>query len=403
MGNGKGKTVLILGNGFDLAHGLPTRYSDFLNFCECVHRIHNYSNIRQLKREKKEFLEKYKFNGYIKNIMCNAIDVMTKSLPNNVTINKELDDLFSCIEKNIWYDYIIKVYLDNKTKGENWIDFESEISYIIQTIDEYTPNLTYTYEMMSKRIDVEKIEDEEKMKIFSKYLESKYLESNFTIKEVRKNLYDDLIKIIQALEIYLTFIEQMPINKTTKDIADYYDYVINFNYTHTYRNVYGNCKDFFHIHGELKHNPNNMVLGIDEYWSKEKRDNHTNFTVFKKFAQRIQKRTGISSHIWFQEIKKDYDNEGVTAEIFIFGHSLDVTDKDILYDYLESEATSVTIYCKDKETEGEYIANVIKIIGEKRLLEKVNQYPPKLKFVLQSDMVERTDNHKADSEDLVKV
>lgn len=35
----KGKTVLILGNGFDLAHGLPTRYSDFLDFCQMVEKF----------------------------------------------------------------------------------------------------------------------------------------------------------------------------------------------------------------------------------------------------------------------------------------------------------------------------------------------------------------------------
>ena len=34
-------TVLILGNGFDLAHGLPTRYSDFLNFCNSIFEIEN--------------------------------------------------------------------------------------------------------------------------------------------------------------------------------------------------------------------------------------------------------------------------------------------------------------------------------------------------------------------------
>lgn len=26
--------ILILGNGFDLAHGLPTKYTDFLEFVE---------------------------------------------------------------------------------------------------------------------------------------------------------------------------------------------------------------------------------------------------------------------------------------------------------------------------------------------------------------------------------
>ena len=26
--------ILVIGNGFDLAHGLPTRYDDFLTFVE---------------------------------------------------------------------------------------------------------------------------------------------------------------------------------------------------------------------------------------------------------------------------------------------------------------------------------------------------------------------------------
>ena len=29
----KGKTILILGNGFDLAHGLPTRHDKRMNDC----------------------------------------------------------------------------------------------------------------------------------------------------------------------------------------------------------------------------------------------------------------------------------------------------------------------------------------------------------------------------------
>ena len=51
-----------------------------------------------------------------------------------------------------------------------------------------------------------------------------------------------------------------------------------------------------------------MVLGIDEYWDKDARDYHTNFTIFKKFAQRIQKRTGIENHRYIKEIDKIYEN-----------------------------------------------------------------------------------------------
>lgn len=32
----KGKKILLIGNGFDLAHGLPTSYSFFLDFCDKI-------------------------------------------------------------------------------------------------------------------------------------------------------------------------------------------------------------------------------------------------------------------------------------------------------------------------------------------------------------------------------
>jgi hypothetical protein len=31
--------ILVIGNGFDLAHGLPTRYDDFMNFLEYCHSV----------------------------------------------------------------------------------------------------------------------------------------------------------------------------------------------------------------------------------------------------------------------------------------------------------------------------------------------------------------------------
>ena len=35
----RGKSILILGNGFDLAHNLPTKYSNFLDFCKIVDKF----------------------------------------------------------------------------------------------------------------------------------------------------------------------------------------------------------------------------------------------------------------------------------------------------------------------------------------------------------------------------
>ena len=36
--------VLILGNGFDIAHGLPTQYKDFLNFADSVFLMYYEEN-----------------------------------------------------------------------------------------------------------------------------------------------------------------------------------------------------------------------------------------------------------------------------------------------------------------------------------------------------------------------
>ena len=33
--------ILVLGNGFDIDHDLPTGYIDFLNFCNCVLDVDN--------------------------------------------------------------------------------------------------------------------------------------------------------------------------------------------------------------------------------------------------------------------------------------------------------------------------------------------------------------------------
>ena len=47
----KGKTILILGNGFDLAHGLPTKYSNFLDFCRRVEMIWIYGASNEKKND----------------------------------------------------------------------------------------------------------------------------------------------------------------------------------------------------------------------------------------------------------------------------------------------------------------------------------------------------------------
>ncbi len=336
----RGKKVLILGNGFDLAHNLPTRYGDFLDRCGIAYYFYEREQMDQ--------------------------------------------QLFYYLQNNIWYDYFQAIYVNKRIRGETWINFESEISFIIYFIDRFSKNLLETCEDLSKELNNKENEDFDKLVRFGKALQNSYVHSTKTIKYVRKKCFDDLERLTKALEMYLfDVVENKEIKKLDiiKDINP--DYIINFNYTHTYERLYSDKEEVFHIHGEcIEGDINNMVLGIDEYWSEEECDQHTNYAIFKKFVQRIRKKTGTKHIKWLNEINDIYQTEKLMSDIYIFGHSLDITDKDILQGFFTSEATRIHIYCKDKETEGELIANVIKLMGEKNLLQKVNQIPPKIEFIV---------------------
>ena len=98
--------ILVLGNGFDLDHDLPTSYMDFLNFCNYILEMDNpfSTAIEKLKPAQKNYVEKLKTCESVKNTFLSL-------LRNNHLLN----------------------YFNAKTatKGENWIDFEREIKSIV--------------------------------------------------------------------------------------------------------------------------------------------------------------------------------------------------------------------------------------------------------------------------------
>ena len=76
-----------------------------------------------------------------------------------------------------------------------------------------------------------------------------------------------------------------PVSRFSNQIQEIHpDYVINFNYTNTCEQYGINVQDICYIHGSVQ--DNNMVLGIRDIDEKD-----INSIYFKKFFQRIQKRT----------------------------------------------------------------------------------------------------------------
>jgi len=311
----KGKTILILGNGFDLAHGLPTKYSHFLDFCQRVESIWSFgtSNDKQTIADfKRMWIDNWNINESIKDTIVSEfgnrkIKISSEGIHEKTSDNPELSEIHNLLDDNIWYVYFMELYRTNCMKGENWIDFESEIRFIIKEVDQKALSLTNLWdnvikEAMDSLKDLKLQKFKGKLK-FDKYVQKKGWTSDhkITVKDFREKAFEDLERLTRALELYLVaFVEKIPISKKIPEITSLTpDYVINFNYTDTYQKVYKKGQ-IYHIHGKAdaghSAEENDMVLGIDEYWLGDERDERTNFTIFKKFSQRIQKRTGNESY-----------------------------------------------------------------------------------------------------------
>lgn len=348
-------SILILGNGFDLEHKLPTRYTDFLDYVIA----------------KKQLLD-------VKNIAIGSL-----------------------IIDNVWLEYFIALYRKGKLCGINWIDFEKEISHILKIFDEQDSNI------YNPVVNLQEINDDEKMVLFYN-LYARRIGSTDGVQEVHKqtyarlieNLYTDLDRMIRAFEIYLLEkVEVINVECISSDIQNIKaNKILTFNYTKLYERRYANEKcEIHHIHGVVQENPdeNNMVLGVDEYWEEPDCSNHTNYNIFKKFTQRILKETGFDYRNWIEQSKKSYiqhtqtrnrttwNDMGIT-DVYVFGHSLDITDEDILREFFVENCFRVHIYYKDKQKQATLIANLIKMIGESEFIEQINAVPPKIEFIRQT-------------------
>lgn len=131
--------ILIIGNGFDLAQGLPTSYDDFLNLENAIESIYNYGKKPNIDK----YIEMHNINKKIIPFVKKINDAICESKVNaNDTQsdkiysieNKKFDEFYDCIKFNIWINYFNRIR--NNIKGKNWIDFEKEISNVIKDLVE---------------------------------------------------------------------------------------------------------------------------------------------------------------------------------------------------------------------------------------------------------------------------
>lgn len=423
--------ILLIGNGFDLAHQLPTSYKDFLRFCEKVKLIYSYEG--SCREYHRQHMAGWDFDEDIKNSLLRTFETRSRDrfidadgtyLAEYTTPNSNLNDMYTLLHNNTWVDYFSKC---SSLVGENWIDFELEISKVIQSLDA----AKFQVDCGGCSTNIESSEHT-MLKAISQVSQGRFqniFKDADAICRFASFLYTELERLTRALEIYISgFINTKKISQKNPDIEKINpDYILSFNYSNTYERVYGTGKNivYNYIHGkaEIKRDLEccDLVLGIDEYLADERKDMELDFLPFKKYYQRIYKSADNTYLEWVDRIKEEDDehqriieatyqrNIDLSSEspfqkrvytgslslhypthiLYIFGHSLDVTDKDVLKKLICSENVMTKIfyhreYENDKRALARLIKNLVKIIGQDELIRKTGGRNRTIEFIPQT-------------------
>ena len=211
MGN---PNILVIGNGFDLHHGLKTNYIDFVRFCE--------------------------------------------ELSKSVKGTKGRDWVIS--------NSIIKCFIRVATENQSWIDCEKEIEIIVtiflkilsdRSVFDADPNY------IDKRFTSLEAYEFERIKLMNEFCDN--INSNTimfhkrffkTYQRINTELIIETLKrdLNNLIKLFKYYLEEKVINQSVTKLSNQIenikpDYVINFNYTNTYEHYGINRQDVCYIHG----------------------------------------------------------------------------------------------------------------------------------------------------------
>ena len=314
-------TILILGNGFDLAMKRKTSYEHFVEFANNLLPVTDIQ-LKKFLDENNINIEEYRDNFYLRFINENR-----STLGENWC---NLEIMISQLAEAIFY------FKNNKEELLRAIE-EIESGYPI----EYSDHEVVLWNIFS---DTENYLAKEFIAwtFFELYLQKGWEERdvNYSIDKFNEESINQLELLTELLEIYLSYRDYIdfeidkisPVETALNAITNISEsYVISFNYTHTpYKLFRIPIENTHYIHGEIdlnrsKSEINTMVFGIED------KGNDVNFDLipYQKYYQRVVKETGNLYEKFFISTKLSEWGAAVSKNIIVFGHSVDPLDKEI--------------------------------------------------------------------------
>jgi len=311
--------LILIGNGFDLAHGMKTGYKDFIvgYFRKCLEEAKiNFTPSRETTSKKI-------FDDELLRISINPFRQADKPIISDMDSFDKIKKLFNLegvLNNQKPISYSIKSEflssLVNNLFSKNWVDIENYyynqmIKIIYPTRSPHNPRGDVDFKKLTKlNKDFELIKLE-----LADYL--KTIHTSRTIDGLIESIYEEPLKIPHSAYPVASLGNVM---------------FLNFNYTSTPELYRKEKTDIIYIHGELddsKHNP--IIFGYgderDESYNKlEKANNPDVFTHIKSFD--YFKTNNYARLLAFLEAPFD---------LYIMGHSCGLSDRTLLSTIFEHD------------------------------------------------------------------
>lgn len=335
--------ILIVGNGFDLSHYLPTKYDHFMDVMGVIAEkdtgglpknlaeksIDEWLNLLEKTFQKREGIASPPHDMTFDELFYKTRDSKfiekTKEfyLTESVEIcAKDVLELQYRLELNCWYQYFKNHVEEIKT----WIDFEQKIQDVLVVVARCIvdlesmdhPNKIINYINMRGKDDLKiKIKDLEILNFFNfttknegaiipfnlnmNFCHGKNVKNGFCSTEFMTFLHTELERFIEIFNLYLEIIVgQLSRSKMIEIDAEwsYPDKIFSFNYTNTYQRLYDPV-DVEYLHGSCGEYQN-IVLGVSDLEDESlKKIKAYGFT---KYHQKLFKDT---DYLFLDQYKKN--------------------------------------------------------------------------------------------------
>ncbi len=365
--------LVIIGNGFDLAHGLPTKYSDFID--DYWKSVCDTNGTKAIINDKDEFVTIICKFGYTYNSSeYSAIDNLKSydELKNFIERNQNKSGDFIMEFKNLFFKKISEYSI------ENWVDIENEYYKELKKIVKST---SLAIESKKQKTIVLNQEFAQVRNLLEKYLKEKIEEkydftlyrnnsiNNVLLPEL-SNPFDEKQYLKEFQQSDQLYVKEF-LNKSTEGY-NLITHFLSFNYTKVVEQYFVGFafpKNINYIHGKLNDSINTVNFGFgdemdDDYKLIENIDDNEYLKNFKSF-QYLQ-NSNYKSLLDFVESDRKF-------QVYIMGHSCGLSDRTMLNTIFEHpNCISIKVFYHKREDETdnytEIIQNISRHFNKKKLM-----------------------------------